>query len=98
MQSEALLTLYDTKNLYAGSDITTPEMAVARESWRRLQTSDHFYYMSTKGDGDGAVHRYFSPHESPYDAFVGYMNVLKNINARSRKGVEERERHTASNG
>ena len=53
------------------------------EIWRRLQTSDHFYYMSTKGDDDGAVHSYFSPFQSPYDAFIAYMNVLKDLAWRS---------------
>lgn len=47
--------------------------------WRRLQTSDNFYYMSNKGGPDGEVHRYFSPFGSPYDAFVTYMNVLRGI-------------------
>jgi alpha-amylase len=97
MQQGALETLYDTKTLYAGRDITAPDMALARETWRRLQTSDHFYYMSTKGDGDGVVHRYFSPNESPYDAFVAYMNVLKDINARWRKIAREVGRKVASN-
>lgn len=49
------------------------------ELWRRLQTSDHFYYMSNKGGADGVVHRYFSPFTSPYDAFIAYMNVLRGI-------------------
>ncbi|MEN9845374.1 MAG: hypothetical protein RIS36_521 [Pseudomonadota bacterium] len=97
MQQGALTTLYDTKTLYAGRDISTPDMAVARETWRRMQTSDHVYYMSTKGDGDGVVHRYFSPFESPYDAFVAYMNVVKDINARSREVVGDRDHRTASN-
>jgi alpha-amylase len=55
--------------------------AVDQETWRKLQTSDHFYYMSTKGSADGVVHRYFSPFESPYDAFVTYMNVLRAVRA-----------------
>jgi alpha-amylase len=97
MQRGAIETLYETKTLYAGCDIAAPDMALARETWRRLQTSDHFYYMSTKGDGDGVVHRYFSPYESPYDAFVAYMNVLKDINARSRKVARDRDREAASN-
>lgn len=50
--------------------------------WRRLQTSDHFYYMCTKWFADGDVHKYFNPYESPYDAFINYMNVLKDIKAR----------------
>ena len=44
--------------------------------WRSLQTSDHFYYMSTKKGNDGGVHAYFSPYPSPYEAFINYMNVL----------------------
>ena len=60
--------------------------------WRKLQTSDHFYYMSTKGHSDGAVHSYFSPYESPYDAFIHYMNVLKNFRDSLAQLVEERRR------
>ena len=49
------------------------------ESWRRLGTSDHFYYMSTKRLSDGEVHAYFSPYESPYDAYITYMNALTDL-------------------
>jgi alpha-amylase len=49
------------------------------DQWRYLQTSDHFYYMSTKTDADGGIHRYFSPYESPYLAFMNYMNVLSDL-------------------
>lgn len=49
--------------------------------WRYLQTSDHFYYMSNKGGPDGEVHSYFRPYESPYDAFICYMNVLRGASA-----------------
>jgi alpha-amylase len=52
------------------------------ECWRRLGTSDQCYYMSTKRFADGDVHRYFSPHESPYDAFVTFMNVLTDLERR----------------
>lgn len=44
-----------------------------------LSTSDHFYYMSTKGGGDGVVHAYFSPYETPYDAFARVMNVVRDL-------------------
>jgi len=47
------------------------------EEWGRLQTSDHLYYLSTKGGADGQVHQHFSPFESPYEAFITFMNVLK---------------------
>jgi alpha-amylase len=46
------------------------------EIWRNLQTSDHFYYMSTKTGADGEVHARFSPYNSPYEAFINYMNIL----------------------
>ncbi|MFW6121174.1 MAG: glycoside hydrolase family 57 protein [Petrotogales bacterium] len=47
--------------------------------WRLLQTSDHFYYVSTKGFEDGTVHAYFSPYEAPYEGFINYMNVLQDL-------------------
>jgi alpha-amylase len=53
------------------------------EDWRRLQTSDHFYYMCTKWFADGDVHRYFNPYESPYDAYINYMNILDNVRTRA---------------
>ncbi len=57
------------------------------ETWRRLQTSDHFYYMCTKYFADGDVHKYFNPYESPYDAHIIYMNVIADLALRC--GVEE---------
>jgi alpha-amylase len=44
--------------------------------WKHLLTSDHFYYMSTKDQEDGDVHSYFSPYQSPYEAFINYINVV----------------------
>lgn len=52
------------------------------DRWRRLTTSDHVYYMCTKWFADGDVHKYFSPYESPYDAFIAFMNVLEDIEQR----------------
>lgn len=52
------------------------------EDWRKLQTSDHFYYMCTKWSNDGDVHAYFSPYESPYDAYIAYMNALSDLRLR----------------
>jgi alpha-amylase len=47
--------------------------------WRLLQTSDHLYYMSTKGLKDGAVHTYFRPYDSPHEAFNNYLNILQDL-------------------
>ena len=47
--------------------------------WRKLTSSDHFYYMCTKWFSDGDVHAYFSPFESPYEAFISYMNAVTDL-------------------
>ncbi|MBP7842396.1 glycoside hydrolase family 57 protein [Candidatus Woesebacteria bacterium] len=50
--------------------------------WRKLQTSDHFYYMCTKWAADGDVHAYFSPYESPFEAYRRYAIVLADLQER----------------
>jgi alpha-amylase len=52
------------------------------DDWRKLLTSDHFYYMCTKWFADGDVHAYFSPYESPYEAFITYMNAVNDLKIR----------------
>jgi alpha-amylase len=58
------------------------------EDWRRLLVSDHFYYMCTKFFADGDVHKYFNPYDSPYEAFIAYMNVMKDLKIR----IEEKNK------
>ncbi|HET6405999.1 MAG TPA: glycoside hydrolase family 57 protein [Candidatus Thermoplasmatota archaeon] len=48
-------------------------------AWRLLQTSDHVYYCTTKHMGDQDIHMYFSPYESPYQAFINLMNVIVDL-------------------
>ena len=74
MQRDLLSTLYDLEE-----EVFTTEDEEIIEKWRRLQTSDHFYYISTKGLDDGTVHNYFSPYESPYEAFISYANALNDF-------------------
>lgn len=50
--------------------------------WQRLTTSDHFYYISTKDYNDGEVHKYFSPYETPYDAYINCMNIIADLTYR----------------
>lgn len=64
------------------------------ENWRKLQTSDHFYYMCTKWSNDGDVHSYFSPYESPYDAHIAFMNALSDLELRIQKVRKEKQSHT----
>jgi alpha-amylase len=71
-----------------------------RRDFRRLSTSDHFYYMATKSYGDADVHAYFSPYESPYEAYIAYMHVLSDLERRlprrSRGVPADAPRSTAS--
>ncbi len=64
-----------------------------KQDWNYLQSSDHFFYMSTKHFSDGVVHAMFSPYESPYQAFTNYMNVLSDFIVR----VEEQYPLTIEN-
>ncbi len=50
--------------------------------WRYLQTSDHFYYMCTKGGEAGMIHNLFSPYGSPMEAFITYVGILLDFEAR----------------
>ena len=77
MQQEAEHYLYSL----APSVLATGDPDLIND-WRRLTTSDHVYYMSTKYWNDGDVHAYFSPYKSPYDAFLNYMNVIRDIRYR----------------
>lgn len=54
-----------------------------------LQASDHFYYMCTKMFSDGAIHQYFTPYDTPYEAFINYMNVLSDFIVRVNKECEK---------
>lgn len=57
--------------------------------WRKLTTSDHFYYMCTKWFNDGDIHAYFSPYETPYEAFINFMNAWHDLKYRlANKGID----------
>lgn len=82
MQQEAAKELYALEKSVLRSK--NPKLV---ESWRRLQTSDHLYYMCTKWWHDGDVHKYFSPHASPYDAYISFMNALQDLQWRLKQEV-----------
>lgn len=84
MQVSAITGLYALEEKV----LATGDLALI-EDWRRLQTSDHVYYMCTKWFSDGDIHAYFSPYENPYDAFIYFMNAYHDVRYRlSEKGVE----------
>lgn len=77
MQSAALNDLYAIEKQIKA----THDTALIKD-WHALSTSDHFYYMCTKYYADADVHAYFNPYESPYDAYINFMNVLDNLKGR----------------
>jgi alpha-amylase len=77
MQQEAIAALYELEPAMIGSG----NLALI-EDWRRLQTSDHFYYMSTKFWNDGDIHAYFSPYDSPFEAYINFMNAYHDLRYR----------------
>lgn len=77
LQQSAVEAVFELEEKVVGSG-----NAQLIDDWGRMTSSDHFYYMSTKTDADGEVHEYFSPYNSPYDAFVDYMNVLHDLRQR----------------
>jgi alpha-amylase len=84
MQTSSILSLYELENAV----MQTGDLQLI-EDWRRLQTSDHFYYMCTKWFSDGDIHAYFSPYETPYDAFIAFTNAYHDLRSRLiQKGVE----------
>lgn len=44
------------------------------QDFYKLQSSDHLYYMSTSH-----YNQFFCPYDSPYDAFINYMNVASDF-------------------
>jgi len=80
MQENALTELYRLEDKVK----QTGDLDIIAD-WRKLQTSDHFYYMCTKYFADGDVHKYFNHYDSPYDAYINFMNVLDNLNYRCSK-------------
>jgi alpha-amylase len=77
LQDDAFNSLY--KLLPKVRQIASPDI---QKDWLYLQTSDHFYYMCTKWFSDGDVHKYFNHYDSPYEAFINYMNILSDFEIR----------------
>jgi len=77
MQRDAMERLYQLE-----SRIKASQDAGLIEDWRKLTTSDHFYYMSTKHAGDAEVHNYFNPHQGAHFAYTTFMRILNDIEAR----------------
>ena len=84
LQKEAFAKLYELCDLVEQSH--DPKIKI---DWKYLQSSDHFYYMSTKFFSDRPTYSYVNPYESPYDAFINYMNVLSDFSIRVKKDFSD---------
>ena len=84
LQAAALDKLYDLTEKVSRCDDNQ-----IKKDWEYLQASDHFYYMATKFFSDGAVHAYFNPYDTPYDAFMNYMNVLSDFEIRLNRLIPD---------
>lgn len=87
LQNEAFQKLYAIEK----EVMSTKDDALIAD-YRKLQESDHFYYMCTKFFSDGAVHKYFNPYDTPYEAFINYMNVFSDFKLRVEKAVAAKKR------
>lgn len=74
LQDEAFENLYKVRDM-----VHAVNAEDLNHVWDFLQTSDHFYYMATKWFSDGDVHSYFNPYDTPYEAFINYMNVFSDF-------------------
>jgi len=84
MQQQAINALYELQ-----APILKSGDLQLIEDWRKLQTSDHFYYMCTKWFNDGDIHAYFSAYDTPYEAFMNFMNTWHDLKYRlAKKGVK----------
>ncbi|MBR3180350.1 glycoside hydrolase family 57 protein [Candidatus Saccharibacteria bacterium] len=80
MQESAMRDLFDMREAV----LATGDAKLISD-WRMMTTSDHPYSMCTKYWNDGDVHAYFSAYASPYESFMYFMNVLRDIEYRLSK-------------
>ena len=88
LQDSAVPALYSLR-----SKILKTKDKTLLDDFRKLTTSDHAYYMCTKYWNDGDVHAYFSAYDSPYDAFMYFMNILRDLEYRAK--YQKTKKHEA---
>ncbi|MEI6128148.1 MAG: glycoside hydrolase family 57 protein [Pseudomonadota bacterium] len=81
MQQDAIRALYDLED-----PVRAKNDAALLNDWRKLQASDHFYYMNTERLVEKDVSKPFTPYESPYDAYINYMNIMDDFSRRLGSG------------
>ncbi len=92
MQTEAVDKLYALAPKVAKCEDT----AILKD-WQYLQSSDNIYYMGTKFFANGANRTYNSPYQTPYEAFINFMNILTDFSARLSAAVPDDENQVVEN-
>lgn len=90
LQNEALNKLYAlSERVNLCSDI------MIKLDWLALQDAANFSFMSTKHYSDGQKEIKNNPYDSPYDAFMNYMNILSDyierVNALFPSNIDNEE-------
>lgn len=86
LQKDAFKKLYQLQE-----KLSILDDAALWADYGHLQESDHLYYMCTKFFSDGEVHQRFNPYNTPYEAFINYMNVLSDFIIRVNNAIAEKQ-------
>ena len=84
MQKDAFHTLYALEE-----KVHSCNNAAFKRDWLYLQSSDHFYYMCTKFFSEGNNNKSINPYNTPFDAYINYMNVLSDFSQRLEIHLEK---------
>jgi alpha-amylase len=87
LQEDALQTVFSLEKM-----IRQLQDPALQKTWLSLLTSDHFYYMCTKWNADGDVHKYFNPYQSPYDAYINYQNIMADFTSTLQERLKEKKK------
>ncbi|TAH19278.1 MAG: hypothetical protein EAZ08_08900 [Cytophagales bacterium] len=74
MQKEAIRRIYSLEE-----KVLKSKNENVIDTWGRLQTSDYFYYMSTKTFKENDLCKKYNPYSSPFDAYINYMNIISDF-------------------
>ena len=85
LQNEAFQKLYGLEE-----KLSILDDQILWADYGHLQESDHFYYLCTKFFSDGEIHKRFNPYDTPYEAFINYMNVLSDFIIRVNDAIAEK--------
>ncbi|KXK07932.1 MAG: hypothetical protein QY330_05225 [Candidatus Dojkabacteria bacterium] len=87
LQLEAISELYKLEEYLSRIERKRKPLAVKRnvfEAWRRLQSFDHIEFMDTH-NWESKQNESRIPYDSPYDAYINFMNIVQDFNEELKK-------------